>query len=465
MTRERFHLRVPHSGLICHMARRLFPCRVLLLLVLIIFSWSANSQDICTRTAQVQTAILALFPDLTDCELVSSEHLNQVARLDLSSKEIDNLDVHDFRNLVNLIDLNLGSNRLRGLPESIFSDLHNVNNISLRHNALNELRPGVFSNLPELRNLDLAENQITQITDVVFSDLPKFTYLNLQDNRITYMSAYAFQTIPSLTSLAIDRSELDKVPFTAAHIVKSLHLDSPVSAFFFRDPQLGSEATGGTTAAGSVAQGTTIEFRVRSSRLFAAPNQYPPRSFAAYGLVAFRSLATKSTLDRYINICEGYVASLLHYTELVRQDVQTSEQMATVWPLTSETLADNLNSRTSAVPNECQDIVMHTNLVISQNAIRTAEAQLTSPLSGNGPYLLAWSPASNAFEEDALVLSLNFSDVNSTEQALKMFDFWITEIEKDAELWNDGWNWERIRLKAMLAVDKIGSGILELFGA
>ena len=81
---------------------------------------------------------------------------------------------------------------------------------------------------------------------------------------------------------------------------------------------------------------TLTKFRVRASRIFAGDDQYPPNSFAAYGIIAFRSLATDVTSDRYLAICKGYMSSILSFSELVDEKVIPSQQMVTVWPLNSE---------------------------------------------------------------------------------------------------------------------------------
>ena len=69
------------------------------------------------------------------------------------------------------------------------------------------------------------------------------------------------------------------------------------------------------------------------SRFFAGPNQYPPREFAAYGILAFRSRPSSYNRDRYSMICEAYATALPHASELA---VPRGKQMVTVWPLNSD---------------------------------------------------------------------------------------------------------------------------------
>lgn len=79
---------------------------------------------------------------------------------------------------------------------------------------------------------------------------------------------------------------------------------------------------------------------VKASRIFAGPGQYPPAEFAAYGIVAFRTLAAPDDRAHYELICEAYVRSLLHVSEL---DVPPAEQMVTVWPVDSDAVAYRIN--------------------------------------------------------------------------------------------------------------------------
>lgn len=70
--------------------------------------------------------------------------------------------------------------------------------------------------------------------------------------------------------------------------------------------------------------GTSI---VTTSRIFAGPNQYPPKEFAAYGILAFRSRSSSYDRDRHLMICNAYVTTLPHGSEL---KVASSKQMDSV---------------------------------------------------------------------------------------------------------------------------------------
>lgn len=128
---------------------------------------------------------------------------------------------------------------------------------------------------------------------------------------------------------------------------------------------------------------TAASTSVIATRLFAGPNQYPPEEFAAYGILAFRSRASSEDRSRHITICEAYVASLPHSSEL---NLSASEQMVTIWPVDSDNAANRLNlmPRTDI----CSVAVNNYGLVDALQALKDAEATGAEG-SGMGPFLLA----------------------------------------------------------------------------
>jgi hypothetical protein len=79
---------------------------------------------------------------------------------------------------------------------------------------------------------------------------------------------------------------------------------------------------------------------VTSTRGFAGPRQYPPEDFAAYGIIAFRSRASAHDRSRYLMLCDAYVATIPHFSEL---KIRKSEQMVTIWPMDNDTHATKIN--------------------------------------------------------------------------------------------------------------------------
>lgn len=125
---------------------------------------------------------------------------------------------------------------------------------------------------------------------------------------------------------------------------------------------------------------------VAASRIFSGRDQYPPRGFAAYGVLAFRSWASPENLSRHLMICNAYVSGLPRAYDL---EVPRSAQMVTVWPIDSDAEAANLNREPRNMV--CDSAVKHYGLVTSLQALKEAEFA-GADISGKGPFLLAWSP-------------------------------------------------------------------------
>jgi hypothetical protein len=137
--------------------------------------------------------------------------------------------------------------------------------------------------------------------------------------------------------------------------------------------------------------------------------------------------------------------------------------MVTVWPVSSDEYSNRLNQLVDRSRDICQVAVDHYGLVIAQQAIKDAE--LTGEnLTGSGPFLLAWSPATDKGKEGALVLVSDLSDITTYEQARERLEAWSREIERDPTLWIKGWNRELMRIAIRNWVDKYGTMSLAFFG-
>lgn len=194
---------------------------------------------------------------------------------------------------------------------------------------------------------------------------------------------------------------------------------------------------------------------IRASRIFAGPTQYPPPDFAAYGILAFPSLATTSDRARHIIICEAYVATLPASSDL---PLPRSEQMATVWPVRTDTLGERLTQTPS--DGDCAAAVDEYDQLHALRQIRLAERSGGSLGEGRGPFLLAWSPGVAHGAADAHVLRLDLSSVDTDQQAKRLLRRWVREIEERPELWHDGWSLEGLRHILQTWADEVGPQII-----
>lgn len=194
---------------------------------------------------------------------------------------------------------------------------------------------------------------------------------------------------------------------------------------------------------------------VMPTRIFSGPTQYPPATFAAYGIVAFTSLAAPAERERYEMMCQAYVTTLLHYSQVAAPHEQ---QMVTVWPIDSDDEATHLNRPTQNNASSCKEAIDHYGLYVAKMAIEDAKKNRV-PVTGRG-----WSPATNKGQIGALVLRLDLSKVTTLEQAKERFNEWSTEIAENPELWESGWNIEKLRTTIRFWADHYGPGLLQVFG-
>ena len=142
-------------------SRLLFACVPLLLgAAALVLATPAQAQvvDICDRTAEVETAILAGLSH-NDCSAVTSAELAVIGgTLALNSKGITSLQAGDFSGLSSVTGLNLASNSLTSLPDGVFGELISLTSLDLSSNQLASLPDEIFNSPGNLTDLDLSGN-------------------------------------------------------------------------------------------------------------------------------------------------------------------------------------------------------------------------------------------------------------------------------------------------------------------
>jgi len=207
----------------------------------------------------------------------------------------------------------------------------------------------------------------------------------------------------------------------------------------------------------TISQPEPAPAEVLPSRMFAGPKQYPPRQFKAYGIVAFPARPSPDDAPRYKFFCDAYVSALPHYTD-VRAPL--SKQMVTVWPIDTDSEATRING--ASRDSVCGRAVPNYGLPIALHAIQEAIMN-KAVLDGRGPFLLAWAPGSEKGNPNALVLVSNLSNVSNIEDAKAVFTQWVTDIQEDQSLWNNGWNLAKLKFIIRLWVDRYGNDIIKYF--
>jgi len=202
--------------------------------------------------------------------------------------------------------------------------------------------------------------------------------------------------------------------------------------------------------------------RVYATRLFAGRNRFPPEGVAAYGIIAFQTLATSEDEATYIAICEAFFSSLINSTDIVRDSIV---EMVTVWPIDDRDnpdLPDALNT-TRAGADSCAQAVEFYDIQIARDAIADAR-RAGQYLTGRGPFLIAWAPGWQKGAPEAIVLAADLSDVQTIREAQDVLAIWRSDIEQDPSLWENGFTAEKLRVKLRQIVNRYGEGLLRFFG-
>jgi len=176
---------------------------------------------------------------------------------------------------------------------------------------------------------------------------------------------------------------------------------------------------------------------VSATRGFSGPSQFPPQEFSAYGILAFKRRASSFDRDRHLMICEAYLSALPHTSEI---DVAAANQMVTIWPIETDSMAERLNDRDRR--DVCEDAVEHYGLVQAQNAIRILERYSGTPgaydLDSKGPFLIAWAPTEKILEQGSAALLVDLSEADTYEDMVVWMERWREKIQDNQEMWSAG---------------------------
>ncbi len=159
---------------------------------------ASTGANVCGRTAQVQTVILAASA-ATECTSITD--LATIASLDLERASIATLQSGDFAGLTALTDLNLSFNGLTALDADIFTGLTALTDLNLRNNIIAALDADIFDGLTALMDLRLSNNSMTALPADIFDGLTTLEVLNLASNSFTTLPAGIFAGLTALQGL------------------------------------------------------------------------------------------------------------------------------------------------------------------------------------------------------------------------------------------------------------------------
>lgn len=193
------------------------------------------------------------------------------------------------------------------------------------------------------------------------------------------------------------------------------------------------------------------------TRKFAAPDEYPPEGFRGYGVIAFKSLATDFDRVRHNIICEAYIAALVPNALEKSRNI---DKFVTIWPIMSEEKSSKLNSTPISGRGEiCSEAINHYNAQLADRAIRAARKAGFED-TGRGPFFLGWLPSDGYGRQDALIIVMDMSLVETYTQAEALIAEWKLDIQSDPSLLRNPYSPEMLRRKLRRWSDKYGYGFL-----
>ena len=161
-------------------------------------------RGICTRTQQVQDAIVGRLSSVSDCAAVTGVQLGGiVGTLNLGGRAIPVLKSVDFAGLSLLEYLYLNENDLSALPADVFAGLTSLKVLNLRRSQLGALPMGVFAGLTRLRTLNLYIAGLNSLPAGVFADLTSLQSLFMFDNQLDVLPADVFAGLTNLELLQV----------------------------------------------------------------------------------------------------------------------------------------------------------------------------------------------------------------------------------------------------------------------
>ena len=185
---------------------------------------------ICSRTAEVQTAILDVTGRAT-CSDVTAADLVAVTSLPVSNYSGTSLDPADFAGLTGLTSLEIDdSPQLTTVPNNAFAGLTALTTLNFWFFSLTTLGEDAFAGLTVLTSLDLNfDDSLAALDAEIFDGLTALEHLDLSRNLLTTLDADIFDGLTALSTLTLQDNlltTLDEDIFEDLTDLETLYLTS-----------------------------------------------------------------------------------------------------------------------------------------------------------------------------------------------------------------------------------------------
>ena len=168
-------------------------------------------------------------PSLTTVPANAFSEVTGLTRLELYGNAISSVHEDAFDGLTNLEGLFLFNNEIATLPEDIFDGLIQLDAIHLNYNRLTTLHEDIFDGLTNLREIRLNDNEIATLHEDIFDGLTSLYNLYLNNNRLTTLHEDIFDPLIDLAFLVLSGNSLATLPediFDDRTIMSQLHLNN-----------------------------------------------------------------------------------------------------------------------------------------------------------------------------------------------------------------------------------------------
>ena len=169
--------------------------------------------DICSRTAEVQTAILASVGGGRTCSTITDTDLASIGSLRITGYSAESIVPADFAGLTSLSTLTItASPDLNTVPENAFSQVSGVETVQLSDTSISSIHENAFDGLTGLSTLFLSSNSLTTLPADIFDGLTGLNDLYLNSNSLTTLPADVFDGLTGLNNLYLNSNSLTTLP-------------------------------------------------------------------------------------------------------------------------------------------------------------------------------------------------------------------------------------------------------------
>jgi Leucine-rich repeat (LRR) protein len=156
-------------------------------------------------------------------------NINDQVSLDLSSKDINEIEPNLFHNCQKLEKLSLSRNQLKTLDKNLFANCTSLKKLDFYHNQIDKIEPTLFHKCHKLEKLNLGSNKVKILDKNLFEKCTNLKKIYLDSNNIDEIEPTLFHTCHKLEILDLRSNKvkiLDKNLFVNCKNLKKIYLDA-----------------------------------------------------------------------------------------------------------------------------------------------------------------------------------------------------------------------------------------------